>query len=47
VWDPLNGATLLTDTDYQIASFGSDADGNLYISDYRTGNVYRIELTDA
>lgn len=47
VWDPLNGATLLADTDYQIASFGSDVDGNLYISDYRTGNVYRIELADA
>ncbi|MFM7680169.1 MAG: PQQ-dependent sugar dehydrogenase [Roseiflexaceae bacterium] len=47
VWDPLNGATLLTDTDYQIASFGTDADGNLYISDYSTGNVYRIVLADA
>jgi len=47
VWDPLNGATLLTDTDYQIASFGSDADGNLYVSDYSTGNVYRIGLADA
>ncbi len=45
IWDPLNGATLLTDTDYQISSFGSDADGYLYLSDYRTGNIYRIVPT--
>jgi glucose/arabinose dehydrogenase len=42
VWDPLHGATLLIDTDYRISSFGVDAAGDVYVSDYATGNVYRI-----
>jgi glucose/arabinose dehydrogenase len=42
VWDPLHGTTLLIDTDYRISSFGVDANGDLYVSDYGTGNVYRI-----
>ncbi len=46
VWDPLHGATLLVDTDYSISSFGSDADGNLYVSDYAAGDVYRIGVTE-
>ncbi len=42
VWDPLHGTTLLIDTDYRISSFRVDANGDVYVSDHGTGNVYRI-----
>lgn len=42
VWDALHGSVLLTDTDYRISSFGVDATGAIYVSDYGTGSVYCI-----
>jgi glucose/arabinose dehydrogenase len=33
----------LLDTNLQISSFGEDEDGNLYVIDYSTGNLHRID----
>jgi glucose/arabinose dehydrogenase len=35
-------AALVTDTPYQISTFGEDEQGELYLSDYATGKIYRI-----
>lgn len=35
-------STLIANTGYSIASFGEDEQGNLYVLDYRDGNVFRI-----
>jgi glucose/arabinose dehydrogenase len=34
--------TLLIDTEFMITSFGSDEQGTLYFTDYKTGSIYRI-----
>jgi len=33
---------LLLDTDYSIASFGEDDEGELYVVDYSGGGIYRV-----
>lgn len=33
---------LLLDTPYQISTFGEDEDGELYLSDYSSGDIYRV-----
>jgi hypothetical protein len=33
----------LLDTSLQISSFGEDEDGNVYVIDYTTGDIYRID----
>ncbi|MDX1991865.1 MAG: PQQ-dependent sugar dehydrogenase [bacterium] len=38
-WTP----TVFLDTDLRISSFGEDASGELYVLDYRSGAVYRID----
>lgn len=44
LWDPQNGAQIIADTDLQISSFGRGADGAIYVSDYRTGKVLRLDI---
>jgi glucose/arabinose dehydrogenase len=44
LWDTQNGAQLIADTDLQISSFGRGADGSIYISDYRNGQVLRLTI---
>ncbi len=43
----LNGSTwknkLLLDTPYGISTFGEDEAGNLYLADYSSGDIFRIE----
>jgi glucose/arabinose dehydrogenase len=34
----------LLDTDFRISTFGSDEDGNLYLADLNTGQIYRIQV---
>lgn len=34
--------TLFSDTPYSISSFGEDQAGNVYITDYGSGNIYKI-----
>jgi hypothetical protein len=33
---------LLLDSDLFISTFGEDEDGNVYVADHLTGNIYRI-----
>ncbi|WP_019499620.1 hypothetical protein [Pseudanabaena sp. PCC 6802] len=33
---------LLLDTDYGISTFGEDEAGNLYVADYFSGDIFRI-----
>jgi hypothetical protein len=40
LWDRQAGAQIIADTDLQISSFGRDADGVIYVSDYRKGKYY-------
>jgi len=35
-------AQALLETGFQISTFGSDQDGNLYLADLRSGQIYRI-----
>ena len=35
-------STLLTDTSYNISTFGEDEAGNLYLTDYFAGDIYMI-----
>lgn len=42
LWNATDGQRVWADTDFQISSFGMDAEGQVYISDYRTGMVYRM-----
>ena len=47
IWGLQRGASgietrLLLDTDYSIASFGEDDEGELYVVDYTGGGIYRI-----
>ncbi len=35
---------LLLDTSHAISTFGEDEAGELYLADYQTGNLYRIEM---
>jgi len=35
-------STLITKSSYQISTFGEDSQGELYLADYATGNIYRI-----
>ncbi|MFZ9858585.1 MAG: PQQ-dependent sugar dehydrogenase [Roseiflexaceae bacterium] len=44
MWDAQSGAQIMADTDLQISSFGHDAAGTLYVSDYRNGQVLRLDL---
>lgn len=44
MWDAEAGAQIIADTDLQISSFGRDAAGTLYVSDYRNGQVLRLDL---
>lgn len=45
----INGATweqtMLRDSPYNISTFGEDEDGNLYATDYSSGNIYLITDT--
>jgi len=34
---------LLADTDFQLSSFGEDENGRLYLADYGSGTLYRID----
>jgi hypothetical protein len=34
--------TILLDTSFNITSFGEDEDGNLYLTNYANGDIYRI-----
>jgi glucose/arabinose dehydrogenase len=38
-------ATLLLDSPYSISTFGEDESGNLYVADYNTGRMFRIQDT--
>ena len=42
--DPVNGWTSaqVTDSPYQITTFGEDEHGELYLSDYNTGKIYQM-----
>ena len=44
LWDRQAGAQIIADTDLQISSFGRDADGVIYVSDYRKGQVLRLDI---
>ena len=44
LWDGQSGAQIIADTDVQISSFGRDASGTLYVSDYRNGQVLRLDI---
>jgi glucose/arabinose dehydrogenase len=44
LWDAQSGAQMIADTDVQISSFGRDADGVIYVSDYQTGQVLRLDI---
>lgn len=35
-------ASLITDTDFRISSFGEDESGEIYLTDYSTGRIIRI-----
>lgn len=35
--------TLAIDTSYKISTFGEDSSGELYLADYATGTIYRIQ----
>ncbi|NPB04174.1 MAG: PQQ-dependent sugar dehydrogenase [Thermotogae bacterium] len=37
---------LLLDTDLMIPSFAEDREGEIYVLDYRSGKIYRLELSD-
>ncbi|MCW1967864.1 MAG: PQQ-dependent sugar dehydrogenase, partial [Anaerolineae bacterium] len=36
--------TLIADTNFTINTFGEGMDGELYVADYTTGNIYRISV---
>ncbi len=44
LWDAQAGAQIITDTDLQISSFGRDSEGAIYVSDYRSAQVFRIDI---
>jgi glucose/arabinose dehydrogenase len=44
MWDAQSGAQIIADTDLQISSFGRSADGTLYVSDYRNGQVVQLTI---
>lgn len=44
MWDAQTGARIIADTDLQISSFGRDTSGAIYVSDYRAGQVLRIDI---
>lgn len=44
MWDAQVGAQIIIDTDLQISSFGRGADGTLYVSDYRNGQVVQLNI---
>ena len=44
MWDAQVGAQIIADTDLQISSFGRGADGILYVSDYRNGQVVQLTI---
>jgi glucose/arabinose dehydrogenase len=44
LWDAQNGAQIIADTDLQISSFGRGADGVIYVSDYRNGQVLSLAI---
>jgi hypothetical protein len=44
MWDAQSGSQMIADTDVQISSFGRDADGVIYVSDYRNGEVLRLDI---
>jgi glucose/arabinose dehydrogenase len=44
MWDSQSGSQIIADTDLQISSFGRGADGTLYVSDYRNGQVLQIDI---
>ena len=44
MWDAQSGSQMIADTDVQISSFGRDADGVIYVSDYRKGQVLRLDI---
>ena len=44
MWDAQVGAQIIADTDLQISSFGRGADGILYVSDYRNGQVVQFTI---
>ncbi len=44
MWDAQSGSQIIADTDLQISSFGRDADGVIYVSDYRNGQVLRLDI---
>ena len=44
MWDAQVGAQIIADTDLQISSFGRGADGILYVSDYRKGQVVQLTI---
>jgi glucose/arabinose dehydrogenase len=43
MWDAQSGSQIIATTDLQISSFGRDADGVIYVSDYRKGQVLRLD----
>ncbi|MBM4413690.1 MAG: glucose dehydrogenase [Chloroflexi bacterium] len=45
LWDAQQGAQRIADTDLQISSFGIDENQNLFVSDYRTGQVLALKIT--
>ena len=47
--DPTLGwmSTQLTDTSYNISTFGEDEQGELYLADYSTGKIYNIHYKEA
>ena len=44
MWDVQSGSQIIATTDVQISSFGRDADGVIYVSDYRKGQVLRLDI---
>jgi glucose/arabinose dehydrogenase len=36
-------ATLIADTPYKISTFGEDSTGELYMADFATGSIYRLQ----
>jgi hypothetical protein len=36
-------AELITRTDFSISTFGEDEAGRLYVADYNTGTIHRID----
>ena len=44
MWDAQSGSQIIATTDLQISSFGRDADGVIYVSDYRKGQVLRLDI---